>query len=50
MVVSGFPPKSYYMRTCNGGQRHWWADRKREMGEGGEEGGVLSINSQMTAK
>jgi len=61
MVVSGFPPKSYYTRTCAGGQRHWWAERKRERqgegdgkgdgeGDGGGGGGVSSINRQTTAK
>jgi len=36
MVVSGFPPKKYYTRTCTGEQRHRWADRKSETGGGGE--------------
>jgi len=39
MVVSGFPPKSYYTSTCTGGLRHQWADREKERnGERGEGG------------
>jgi len=39
MVVSGFLPKRYYTRTCAGGQRHLWAERKRERRGRGRWGG-----------
>jgi len=52
-VVSGFPPKSYYTRTCGGGQRLLWAEKERERdrkrdggGEGlGKEDDISSINN-----